>query len=149
MGDISCRPDEDFNTVTEWGDACPSLTEITLPRKRTSHRSFSPHIYSCLVEDSEDLSWYRISENVWIPDPKHRAGAAWLSDAIKSKQHHKWDTISESIEDDILDTTAAPPDFTETIASARSHLEDLIRTETKISSPSVRITESACKGSKE
>ncbi|KAF8188966.1 hypothetical protein BJ912DRAFT_926152 [Pholiota molesta] len=98
MGDISCRPDEDFNTVTEWGNACPSLTEITLPHSETSLN-----------------------------------GAAWLSDAIKSKQHHKWDTIAESIEDAILDTTAAPPDFTETIASARSRLEDLIRTETKIS----------------
>lgn len=141
MGNISCRPDEDFNTVTEWGSACPSLTEITLPRKRISYCSFPPHIYSNLIQDSEDLSWYRISETVWIPDPKHRTGAAWLSDAIKSKRHHKWDTIAESIEDAILNTTAAPPDFTETIANVRSYLEDLIRTETGIYSPSVRITE--------
>ncbi len=32
MGSISCSLDEDLSTVTEWGEACPSLTEITLPR---------------------------------------------------------------------------------------------------------------------
>ena len=32
-GDISCQIDQDFTTVTEWSEACPSLTEISLPRK--------------------------------------------------------------------------------------------------------------------
>lgn len=32
MGNVTCNLDEDFNTVTEWGETCPTLTEITLPR---------------------------------------------------------------------------------------------------------------------
>ncbi|KAF9477266.1 hypothetical protein BDN70DRAFT_862077 [Pholiota conissans] len=116
MGNIACRLDEDFTTVTCWGDACPSLTEISLPH-------------------SEDLSWYRISENVWIPDPKHKAGAAWLSDAVTSKRHHKWGVIAEGLETNILNTTAAPTDFVDTIANARSHLEDLLRSDNRLNSP--------------
>ena len=33
MGDIKCQLDKDFATVTEWGEACPSLLGITLPRE--------------------------------------------------------------------------------------------------------------------
>jgi len=33
MGDVKCQLDKDFATVTEWGESCPSLVEITLPRK--------------------------------------------------------------------------------------------------------------------
>ena len=37
MGDIKCQLDRDFATVTEWGESCASLVEITLPRE--CHRS--------------------------------------------------------------------------------------------------------------
>ena len=33
MGNVSCQIDLDFATVTEWGQACPSLSEIMLPRE--------------------------------------------------------------------------------------------------------------------
>lgn len=33
MGNITSQIEKDFATVTEWGDACPSLVEITLPRE--------------------------------------------------------------------------------------------------------------------
>jgi hypothetical protein len=36
MGDVKCQLDKDFATVTEWGDGCPSLVEITLPRELVS-----------------------------------------------------------------------------------------------------------------
>lgn len=77
--------------------------------------------------DSDDLSWYRISERVWIPDPKHIKGAAWLADAVASKRHHKWGAIAKSLERTIIKTTSPPPDFADTIANVRSHLEDLLR----------------------
>jgi len=34
MGNVKCQLDKDFATVTEWGEGCPSLFEITLPRER-------------------------------------------------------------------------------------------------------------------
>ena len=33
MGDVKCQLDKDFATVTEWGESCPSLVEVTLPRE--------------------------------------------------------------------------------------------------------------------
>ena len=33
MGDVKCLLDKDFTTVTEWGESCQSLVEITLPRE--------------------------------------------------------------------------------------------------------------------
>ncbi|KJA16018.1 hypothetical protein HYPSUDRAFT_193738 [Hypholoma sublateritium FD-334 SS-4] len=112
MGNISCSLDEDLSTVTEWGEACLSLTEITLPH-------------------SNDLSWYKISERVWIPDPKHIAGAAWLSDAVASKQHHKWGAIAEGLKRTVTKTGTPPPESTDTIANVRVHLEDLLRSSTE------------------
>lgn len=35
MSDIKCQLDKDFTTVTEWGESCPSLAEITLPREHS------------------------------------------------------------------------------------------------------------------
>ena len=40
MGEVECQLDKDFATVTEWGESCPSLVEITLPRECHRH-SFS------------------------------------------------------------------------------------------------------------
>ncbi|KAF8964506.1 hypothetical protein BDZ97DRAFT_1815441 [Flammula alnicola] len=101
MGDISCQIDQDFSTVTEWGDACPSLIEITLPRK--------------LVSLLNDLSWYRVSESVWIPDPKHTAGGA---------------VIVEGLDGRLERTTPTPIEFIETIANVRSQLGGMLRPNT-------------------
>ena len=48
MGDVKCQLDEDFVTVTEWGEGCPSLVEITLPRE-----------YHRLTMDSYSLTLFR------------------------------------------------------------------------------------------
>ena len=37
MGELECQLDKDFATVTEWGESCPSLVEITLPREWHRH----------------------------------------------------------------------------------------------------------------
>lgn len=88
---------------------------------------------NAISSDSDYLSWYRISERVWIPDPKHIAGAAWLSDAVASKQHYKWGAIAEGLKKTAT-TTTPPPEFTDTIANARVHLEDLLRSSTEATS---------------
>ena len=40
MGEVECQLDKDFATVTEWGESCPSLVEITLPREWHRHSFF-------------------------------------------------------------------------------------------------------------
>jgi hypothetical protein len=41
MGDVQCRMDDDFATVTSWGSVCPSLVECSLPRKDLSDSNLS------------------------------------------------------------------------------------------------------------
>lgn len=109
MGNITSQIEKDFATVTEWGDACPSLVEITLPH-------------------SKDLSWYRISENVWIPDPQHTAGGSWLYNTIVLKRHPSWNTFVDGLEDRLEKTTpATPTDYIEIIATVRLRLGGMLR----------------------
>ncbi|KDR79497.1 hypothetical protein GALMADRAFT_1243212 [Galerina marginata CBS 339.88] len=115
MSNISPRIDKDFATVTEWGGACPSLVEISLPH-------------------SHGLSWYRISDNVWIPDPRHTAGGSWLYDTVVLRRHPKWNTIVASLEEKAVPTeteigTASGGSFIDTIAIVKRQLDGILKKE--------------------
>lgn len=133
MGNISSHIERDFATVTEWGDACPSLVEITLPRElRTTYSArLKDSFHSSPIPDSKELSWYRISENVWIPDPQHTAGGTWLYNTIVMKRHPRWNNFVDGLEDRLEKTApTTPTDYIEIIATVRLRLGGMLR-ETK------------------
>ncbi|CAA7270516.1 unnamed protein product [Cyclocybe aegerita] len=101
MGDVTCQLDQDASTVTEWGEACPSLVEITLPH-------------------SDGLSWFRFSGNVWVPDPKHALGVRWLETAIEKKTS-MLNSIAEGLDvgHQSESPRSHPREFHESIAAVR------------------------------
>ena len=125
MGDVKCQLDKDFATVTEWGESCPSLVEITLPRK--CHRLTPTSTYlSIFLVDSNGLSWYKISNTLWIPDPRHNAAITWLRDAMVLKRF-RWDVMSDELEQTLCKNTANPNEYTETITAVRHRFGTLLR----------------------
>ncbi|TFK23905.1 hypothetical protein FA15DRAFT_656386 [Coprinopsis marcescibilis] len=68
MGNVECAMDSDFETVTKWGEVCPSIQEIILPH-------------------SGSMTWRPLAENIWIPDPNDPKGAVWLGDAITGSKY--------------------------------------------------------------
>ncbi|TEB30747.1 hypothetical protein FA13DRAFT_1853153 [Coprinellus micaceus] len=74
MGDIQCVLEEDFQTVRSWGEACSSLQQIILPHSGT-------------------MGWYRVIDDLWIPDPRDQRGAAWLYRAVMRHEYPSWNRI--------------------------------------------------------
>jgi len=97
MSNISSVIEEDLKIVTQWGKDCRSLQEISLPRKGAT-----PNIIICayfvFLPDSDGLSWFRISDNVWVPDHRHQAGMKWIRDAIASDRFPSWVVITNKLE---------------------------------------------------
>ncbi|PPQ64965.1 hypothetical protein CVT24_008153 [Panaeolus cyanescens] len=119
MGNISCQMDQDFTTVTDWGEACSSLVEITLPH-------------------SNGMSWFRLSGNLWIPDPRHTSGGPWLYDTVVLKRHPRWNSIVDGLKgrecsltySSLSGTSAAAfasAAFGDSIVSMRRYLSNLLR----------------------
>jgi hypothetical protein len=130
MGDVKCQLDKDFATVTEWGESCPSLVEITLPRerRRPTYSYFEKYllIYFFGLVDSNGLAWYKISNTLWIPDPRHNTAITWLRDATVLKRF-RWDFISDELEQSLCKSTAHPSEYTETITAVRHRFGTLLR----------------------
>ena len=133
MGDVKCQLDKDFATVTEWGESCPSLVEITLPREY--HRTSSSlslidsFFFFFGLVDSNGLAWYKISNTLWIPDPRHNTAITWLRDAMILKRF-RWDFMSDELEQTLCKSTAAanpPSEYTETITAVRHRFGTLLR----------------------
>ena len=105
--------DVDFSIVTSWGEACPSLMEISLPR---SSQPFSScffvvdDIYDLITADSSRLSWHRITENFWIPDIENVNGSTWLYTAIVSDKYPEWHTLINTAEKRIRENVLNPMD---------------------------------------
>lgn len=69
-----------------------------------------------------------MSKNVWIPDPKHTAGGAWLYDRVVLKRHPEWKTIVEALQGTLSEPLPAlRGDSTETIAGMRNRLDGLLQ----------------------
>lgn len=79
MGDVQCRMDDDFVTVTSWGAVCPSLMECTLPH-------------------SSNLKWLRVLDDLWFPDPSDPQGVAWLLGMAYFRRYPQWNKIIRIIE---------------------------------------------------
>jgi hypothetical protein len=130
MGDVKCQLDKDFTTVTEWGESCPSLVEITLPRE--CHRRLILLLLEYFIDrlfflvDSNGLSWYKISNTLWIPDPRHNTAITWLRDAMVLKRF-RWDLMSDELDQTLCKSTTNPSEYTETITAVRHRFGTLLR----------------------
>jgi len=100
MGDVQCRMDDDFATVTSWGAACPSLLECILPRKLffDGHLLFLISFYYSYV-DSNNLKWLRVLDDLWFPDPSDPQGFAWLLGMVYSRRYPQWSRVVGVIEE--------------------------------------------------
>ncbi|KAH9476335.1 hypothetical protein JR316_0011910 [Psilocybe cubensis] len=124
MGDISSPIDKELSIVTTWGTACPSLAEISLPH-------------------SKGLCWYKIAENVWIPDPKHTLGGKWLYETVVLKRHPGWKTIVDNLDDNHPSNSAGIVSggaYTNTIAVVKRHLDGLIKKEGSVQKSTAHIS---------
>ncbi|KAF6742556.1 hypothetical protein DFP72DRAFT_830366 [Ephemerocybe angulata] len=79
MGSIQCNLDEDFKTVKAWGAACPSLEEIVLPH-------------------SAGVTWHRVVDGLWLPDPRNQCGAVWLYESVMSRKYPDWNRVVKFLE---------------------------------------------------
>ncbi|TFK37845.1 hypothetical protein BDQ12DRAFT_723920 [Crucibulum laeve] len=102
--EIESRPDDDFATVTEWGEACSSLCEITLPH-------------------SNSLSWFRIAENMWIPDPRDPIGVNWLFERVVARTYPGWERVIDNLEERVRKSNSNPDIFERSFARVRGFLE--------------------------
>ena len=77
--------------------------------------------------DSNGLSWYKISNNLWIPDPRHNTAITWLRDAMVLKRF-RWDVMmSDELEQTLCKGIANPSEYTETITAVRHRFGTLLR----------------------
>lgn len=81
---------------------------------------------SIFLVDSNGLSWYKISNTLWIPDPRHNAAITWLRDAMVLKRF-RWDVMSDELEQTLCKNTANPNEYTETITAVRHRFGTLLR----------------------
>ncbi|KAJ6608838.1 hypothetical protein B0H10DRAFT_1815011 [Mycena sp. CBHHK59/15] len=86
--------DHAFETVTSWGDVCPSLIECILP-------------------------WVRVCDNLWLPDPAQADTRRWLWGMLRRRQYAGWDRIVEVMRARELERSA-PRDFHRRLAALRS-----------------------------
>ncbi|KAJ7893264.1 hypothetical protein B0H13DRAFT_1625265 [Mycena leptocephala] len=70
--------DHAFETVTAWGDVCPSLLECTLPQ-------------------SNDVKWVRVCDNLWLPDPAQPGSTRWIWGMLRCHKYPGWDRIVDAI----------------------------------------------------
>lgn len=64
--------------------------------------------------DSNGLSWYKISNNVWIPDPRHNVAVTWLRSAMVLKRF-RWDVLLHDLEETLGKGTGNPSEYAETV----------------------------------
>ncbi|KAF9456671.1 hypothetical protein BDZ94DRAFT_332371 [Collybia nuda] len=74
MGEVECRMDDDFATVSGWGAACPTLSE-------------------CILSHSNGLKWIRVVDDVWVPDPCDHRGVRWLTGMLRSNRFPQWNRV--------------------------------------------------------
>ncbi|CAK5276865.1 unnamed protein product [Mycena citricolor] len=76
---IEPNMDGAFESVTSWGESCPSLLECTLPQSGT-------------------MKWIRICDNLWLPDLAHPTGpgSRWIWDRLRERRYPDWDRILET-----------------------------------------------------
>jgi hypothetical protein len=92
--------------------------------------------------DSDDLVWYRVTHAVWIPDPRHAAGSAWLYDGVVRKRQHmvipQWSAIVDALRLEEVSTASGEQphgssdgahydELTDPMAGMRTHLGDILR----------------------
>ncbi|KAJ6452414.1 hypothetical protein C8R45DRAFT_847759 [Mycena sanguinolenta] len=70
--------DHAFETVTAWGDACPSLVECTVPQ-------------------SNHVKWVRVCDNVWVPDPSQPGSTRWMWGMLRCQKYPDWDRVVDTI----------------------------------------------------
>jgi len=70
--------DHAFETVTAWGDVCPSLVECTVPQ-------------------SNDVKWVRVCDNLWLPDPSQPGSTRWIWGMLRGHKYPDWDRIVDTI----------------------------------------------------
>ncbi|KAJ7676853.1 hypothetical protein DFH06DRAFT_976206 [Mycena polygramma] len=69
--------DHAFETVTAWGDVCPSLAECVLPQ-------------------SNDTKWVRVCDNLWLPDPTQEGSTRWIWERLRSHTYPEWDHVVDA-----------------------------------------------------
>lgn len=125
MSNIKCQLDKDFTTVTEWGESCPSLLEISLPRE-CRRLLWIILTINQLWLDSNGLSWYKTSSSLWIPDPRHNTAITWLHDAIILKRV-RWEVLVDELERTLCKGMANPNEYTESITAVRHRFGALLQ----------------------
>ncbi|KAJ6566647.1 hypothetical protein B0H19DRAFT_990430 [Mycena capillaripes] len=75
---VAPQLDDAFETVTAWGDVCPSLVECTLPQ-------------------SNDVKWVRVCDNLWLPDPAQPGSTRWIWGMLREHKYPGWDRVVDTI----------------------------------------------------
>jgi hypothetical protein len=65
------------------------------------------------------LTWNRTFDNIWIPAPQKRRGAAWLYNAVMAKKYQKWERVVEFLEAQLENLTPDPAQHERALALAR------------------------------
>lgn len=84
------------------------------------------------------MSWFRLSGNLWIPDPRHTSGGTWFYDTVVLKRHPCWNSIVDGLQtrecaltfSSLSGTSAAAfasVAFGDSIVSMRRYLNNLLR----------------------
>jgi len=68
------------------------------------------------LADSNGLSWYKISNSLWIPDPRHNSAVTWLRDSLILKRI-RWDVVLDELDQTFK--SANPSEYAETITAVR------------------------------
>jgi hypothetical protein len=93
--------DHAFETVTAWGDVCPSLLECTLPRTSLflgltiSHCQYQLTCHQST--ESNDVKWVRVCDNLWLPDPAQPGSTRWIWGMLRCHKYPGWDRIVDAI----------------------------------------------------
>ncbi|KAJ7108318.1 hypothetical protein C8R44DRAFT_636661 [Mycena epipterygia] len=84
--------DSAFDTVTAWGAACPSLVE-------------------CVVPQSNELRWLRVTDNLWLPSSLSPSplggvstmtrntsiGTRWIWGRLRARRYPGWERVVEAV----------------------------------------------------
>ncbi|KAJ3538641.1 hypothetical protein NMY22_g5082 [Coprinellus aureogranulatus] len=100
MGDVQCVMEDDFQTVRSWGEACPSLGQIILPH-------------------SNMMTWYRVVDDLWVPDPRNLRGATWLYSTVMRGEYPSWDRVVDSLKSRVYQWAPGQERFDFGLALAR------------------------------
>ena len=76
------------------------LSRLLYPREYRLTLTFELLIINrllfCLI-GSNGLAWYKISNTLWIPDPRNNTAITWLRDAMVLKRF-RWDFMTDELE---------------------------------------------------